>query len=93
MPPAFRIYVPQPVVSAFQDPHTYVTLGCDSAYGSPTRYIFQDNYTIDFHNISDVLHFLSVYCNISLAVVAGDYNDLNSTYEYIDGVCNITLLP
>lgn len=31
----FRIYVPQTVVTAFQDPNTYAVLG------SPTRYIFQ----------------------------------------------------
>ena len=83
----FRINVPQPVVSAFQDPHTYVVLGCDIG----TRYIFQEDNTIEFQNISDVLSFLSVYCNITLAVVAGDYNDLNSTHEYVDGICNITL--
>ena len=78
---------------AFQDPNTYVVLGCDSAYGSPTRYIFQEDNTIEFDSISDVLPFLSLYCNITLAVVAGDYNDLKSTHEYVDGVCNITLLP
>ena len=86
----FRIIVPQPVVSAFQDPLTYNIIG----YGSPNRYIFQDNNTIEFLNISDVLPFLSLYCNITLAVVPGNYNNLNSTYEYVDGgICAITLLP
>lgn len=84
---AFRAIVEDCIVAAFQDPDTYNIIG----HGNTDQYKFKDN-EIRFSNISEFLSFLGMYTCIAGSTIAGFYDNLNSTYEYIDGIYVVKLL-
>ena len=83
---AFRVIVDDDIVSVFKNKYTYDKIG----YGSVDLYTFKEN-AIDFPDISAFLSFIGIYCQIALSLVPGQYEDLNSSYTYVDGVCVIYL--